>query len=370
MINKVSIMTDFEWNESHVEWFVKTFGNSKKEIFGRCVEKRYRPKNGEPKKGRPIGNEKTITMDDFRMLMRLMVVKGKARVVCSYSGSSKYSIRMVSEEYPYKVELFDRHIFNHPVMIASMPTPEDLFCIYRVPPNYLETDSNKSDYILVSWYGMAYMVAFAAYNFKGGDFDCVFDWVSVNISPDFFYDKCQKELFIFETNIFIALYKVCKAGKVELMMDVINNPAQTIGRNDPIDIPIENFTPTVIGDYNNFLKSFRSDLIKDFMVLVDKQHWPKRSIKDETYYKTYRWLVRSVETNSHIDPRWMTTLEPGQYSKETQYRLDNCLGEDSISILRKSEDNDILKAIRELTQAVSNRENFKLASNSKKGDVG
>ncbi len=360
-------MADFHWDDSHVEWFLEAFSNNTKEISGRDVEKRYRPKKGEPKKGRPIDKEATITTEDFRSLMRLMVEKGNARAVCSYSNSSKYRIRMVSEKYPYTSDLFDEDIFSHPFLIEPMPEPIDLYSLYGVPPTHVEWDSeNLAQWGLVAIEGFAYRLAFMAYNNKGGDFDLVFDFIENTLSPYIFNDKESKELFILNAGIFIAMYRLYKAGKIELLDHAINNPAQTIGRNDPPCGYIRNYSPESIGNYKNiFIDDFRSNLIKDFLVSVDRRNWPERSVSDETYYKSFRLHIRSVEQNKPTPTKVMKVLKTGDYSDETKYWISRAIGRNMVPILRKSQKTEIVKAIAELDKAINDRENFKLTCNSK-----
>jgi hypothetical protein len=85
-------MSVFGWEQGHVEWFFETFGSETKEIAGGDVEKRYTPKKkkGEPNKGRSKNGEDTISMQDFRHLMRMMVSRRLARVVKGHVRSSPY----------------------------------------------------------------------------------------------------------------------------------------------------------------------------------------------------------------------------------------------------------------------------------------
>jgi hypothetical protein len=355
-------MSDFQWGDSHIEWFSRTFANRRTELSRRDVEKLYKPRKGEPRKGKSKGGEKTITPQDFGNLMRLMVVNGKARATYSYSGSSKYRIRMVSEDYSYFSDLFDQEIFSYLLGNSPMPAPDDLTDIYAPNANIDWDNYSIAIWKLYYWRGIAHSFAFEAYNYRGGDFDFVFDRIA-ELTPFVFDNEESKEIFIFDTGIFIAMYKALKVGKDELMDEAIRNPPQTIARNDPACKYELDFTPSHQGNYNVlFTGDFRSDLILDFLAEIDRRAWTQR-VSGETFYKAHRKLIRLVETNQPIPSSLMKTLKGGEYSEETKYRISRAAGATSTTVLRKSQKPEILKAINEIEQAISNKENFKLPCN-------
>jgi hypothetical protein len=362
-------MSDFQWGDLHIDWFSRTFANRRTELSRRAVEKLYKPRKGEPRKGKSKGGEKTITPQDFGNLMRLMVVNGKARATYSYSGSSKYRIRMVSEDYSYVSDLFDQEIFTYPSMRSPMPWPDDLTGIYTPNANIDWDNYNIAIWKLCYWRGIAHKIAFGAYNYRGGDFDFVFDKIA-EFTPFVFDDEKSKEIFIFDTAIFIAIYKAFKIGKDELMDEAIRNPPQTIARNDPACRYKLDFTSSHQGNYNvHFIGAFRSDLILDFLAEIDRRDWVTH-VSPETFYKAHRKLIRLVETKQPIPPSLMKTLQGGEYSEETEYRILGAAGATSTTVLSKSQKPEILKAINEIEQAISNKENFKLTCNLAKKKVG
>jgi hypothetical protein len=115
-------MSDFQWDESHVEWFVNFFtGNSdiKASSFGR---------GNIPRIGR-----KPVDKQDRQNLMELVVKKGLAIAVVGRAGDNSYCISLIPEDaikLHFKHEmLFDDRInnlpdiawMNHPVPSTPLP---------------------------------------------------------------------------------------------------------------------------------------------------------------------------------------------------------------------------------------------------------
>jgi hypothetical protein len=345
-------MNVFHWQQHHIDWFVRTFAKEQKPISRREVEKRYKPRRGEPKKGRSLQGEKTITVEDFGRLMRLVVTNGHARVISSFSGSKNYRIQMVSEDYPFTEILFDDEIFNNSFL--SMPNQVALRELYL--PKFMEewNDDIKLRWSIYFNEGSFRRLAFWIYNHAGGDFDRIFDRDPIEYSS-----IANREIFVLDVCIYIAVYKALKAGRDELLDYSRRNPPSLINR-DRQAMELD-FSPEKIYDYKNiFIQSFRSDLIMEFLACVDRMGWNGREVSSSTRYKAKRLFIRQIEAseNRYIQPP--KTIEGGEYSEETKYRINNAFGGKYIELLKRSNDPVVIEAVRGIDLAIEDRENFKL----------
>jgi hypothetical protein len=155
-------MTTFQWEQSHIDWFVLKFKDREKDIDARTVQRNYTQKRGE-----------RLSSQDFRDLMRLVVQNKSARVTMYCVSSKKYRIRMVSENYPYIQELFDKEFFLNESKWAfcsiALFEGDYLGSIERTTETYQQEILTKGNMLRD-----LYLCAFLAYNFSGGDFDDVF----------------------------------------------------------------------------------------------------------------------------------------------------------------------------------------------------
>jgi hypothetical protein len=349
-------MSDFQWQKHHLEWFLKTFKNETREISRGDVEKRYRPKKGEPKKGKSKNGERTITPRDFGDLMRQMVRSHHARVTWSHSGSERYRIKMVSEDYPYSQEYFDREIFENPFMQNPIPEKEELLKNYL--PNAKIDWNDKIQGIWLAAYvdGRKYLASFDIYNYFGGDFDLVFSTCAYyGIDMDLTSD--DKELFILQSNLFIRLYEVFKLGNEELVAEY----------NKQTDSELL-YTATY---YNSvFISSFQSDIIKWFLLAVER---PTRKISDRTYYDNAVQVLQSYKERESTQDRdsrkshqrnindFMKPLL-GRFSPsdEALYYCSNEDGKNWRRILAQSDRPELKDALYRAEEAYRELEKFKV----------
>ena len=208
-------MTNFQWQEQHLEWFLRTFKGEIEELAARDITARYRPRRGEPRKGRSKKGEQTIDAQDFRNLMRLMVLNKYARVTNSYQESRNYKIRMVSDDYPFIQEAFDRELFNHPFIKKPLPGVEEVKNTYLTSVEGRGDASFDEAYKRSNTLGSLYVEAFRIHNYEGGDFDLILHLLDEPpMQPSDIAD--QRELFILHVRFFIAVYKAFKIGLPEL----------------------------------------------------------------------------------------------------------------------------------------------------------
>jgi hypothetical protein len=184
-------MANFQWNESHIKWCLKTFKARTEELSAGDIEKRYTPKKGmgEPRKGNPKGDEQTIDMQDFRNLMRLMVKKKYARVTKEFCQSDGYKIYMVSVEYPYIQEVFDTSVIE---IIPSV--------FINQSKDWEASKSEEFNKLMIF-----YMFGFRVYTHMGGDFDYIFDKF-----PEDPEDPEYRESFILDVLYFVSVCKILK----------------------------------------------------------------------------------------------------------------------------------------------------------------
>jgi hypothetical protein len=207
-------MTDFPWEEHHIDWFLKKFSSETKELVAREVHNSYKPKKGEPRKGRSKEGEPIFDLQDFRNLMRLIVLNKYARVTKGSFKSTKYRIRMVSDEYPYIQELFDKEFFDHDWIVEPMPDIEVVRNIY-LPFIDEWTDLHQEAHDIAKQDGYTYFDAFYIYNYRGGDFDILFHQFPKfdTRSKD---GSDARELFILHVYFFISVYKAFIIGLHDL----------------------------------------------------------------------------------------------------------------------------------------------------------
>ncbi len=184
-------MDVFQWNQSDVDWFISKFKSEEREINTRSVQRKY--------------NNKPISYD-FRQLMRLVVKSGYARVTSGCVTSKKYKIRMSSERYPYRIDLFDKELIEHPELNNIVPEFEELINTF-----FPEMDG-YNPYQLEAWDNHQLCVelivaSFSVYNFQGGDYDCI--WES-ELAKDLTPSENYKNLFALTMNILVAEYVAYK----------------------------------------------------------------------------------------------------------------------------------------------------------------
>jgi hypothetical protein len=202
-------MTDFQWQHHHLEWFVKTFSGTTKELSSGDIEKRYTPKRGEPKKGKSKNGEKTITVQDFRNLMRAVVTQKLARVTTSHVRAKGYRIRMVTEEYPYHQNIFDEN-----ALYEYMPGKELLLSAYILSQEIEWNQKAENLWTLCQAEGRRYSLALKVINNHGGDFDLIFDYLEsfkLHQESKYLYarlllEDAERELFTLQINFFVQLY--------------------------------------------------------------------------------------------------------------------------------------------------------------------
>ncbi len=198
-------MANFQWQEQHLKWFLRTFKDERNKLAARDIGARYCPKKGE----------QTIDAQDFRNLMRLMVLNKYARVTNSYKESRNYKIRMVSDDYPFIQEAFDRELFNHPFIKKPLPGVEEVKNTYLPFVEGHGDASFDEAYKRSNTLGSLYVEAFRIYNYEGGDFDLILHLLDEPLmQPSDIAD--QREFFILHVRFFIAVYKAFKIGLPEL----------------------------------------------------------------------------------------------------------------------------------------------------------
>ncbi len=196
-------MTDFQWKDSHIDWFIKRFKNESKDINAGIVAQNYRRKSGEP----------SLNHQDYKNLMRLVVQKEFARVTQGFFTSSKYAIRMVSEDYPYIQTVLDEELF---LFMQSQDTVPDSQMCRKLFPEVSEQEWNSHScheaYKFMVCRAVAIHDAFFVQNYRGGD-------LSTSVLKELGSDKNSgkwADYFQLEIESFILQYKALKASSPEL----------------------------------------------------------------------------------------------------------------------------------------------------------
>jgi hypothetical protein len=354
-------MTDFQWQQHHLEWFVKIFSGTTKELSSGDIEKRYTPKKGEPKKGKSKNGEKTITVQDFRNLMRAVVTQKLARVTASHVRGKGYRIKMVNEQYPYS-----QNFFFVERLRDLMPNREMLLEAY-IPSSEIEWDRKAEDLLTLCQYeGRRYSFAFQIFNEYGGDFDSLFDyleesfkvWVeSEGLYISLLLGDAERELFTLKINFFVQLYRAFEIGNDELVKDCVDNSIYRFEVNEFLFVDV-------------FFACVRSDLIRNFLWFLEK---PETKLRARTYYdhmiellKEYRAMVeeRSVkDKESHQKPiNKKMKLLMGDYkpSSEAWYRFEHENGRHWRELLAMSDRPELKNALARVEKAFQELEAFKV----------
>jgi hypothetical protein len=320
-------MTDFRWEEHHIDWFLKKFKDDGRELSARDVGKKYRPKKGELTK-----NEQTIDSQDFRNLMRLIVMNEYARVTKGSFKDSWYRIRMVSAGYPYIQELFDSEIFSNQFMCEPLPKPDVLMEIY-LPSLKVWSELHQAAWVKSFNVGVLYVDAFHMYNYLGGDFDNIF----LSFLDE---DLDEKRLFTLEVVHYVALYKAFKIGISELRAD-----CQT---NSKYRVP---------DDHNSFFISvFRSFVIKGFLLKLET-----KDVKFSHRYMSdiFNPILKFYTAGQRIPPALFTPIHKiFKPSDELFYRCG--AASQWLEVLRRSNNPEIKKAVQEVKVAFLDIANYHL----------
>jgi hypothetical protein len=189
-------MTTFQWDRSHVDWFLKRFSSASMDIDARIVSQNYYRKKGESKPN----------SQDFNHLMRLIVQSKLARVSNGSVWSKGYKIRMVSETHPYTEELFDKEFFCHPLWESIVPKVDEVIG--------LNLETSGSDIELEGWRTIAkgLRASFYSYNYHGSDYDLVMKKCDSRGGKH----GINRESFCLTVKEFVQYYRVLKLADVEL----------------------------------------------------------------------------------------------------------------------------------------------------------
>jgi hypothetical protein len=216
-------MGTFQWNESHIDWFIKKFKGEQKELDARSVQRKY---------GWGLSSQ------DFRQLMRLVVKSGYARVTNGCVSSKRYKIRMISEQNPYRIDLFDKELIEHKGLNNIVPEFDELLYVFF--PEMEEYNVYQEE----AWDNHRLFVeliveGFSIYNFRGGDYDIIWESdLCEYITPSDNY----KDLFFFIMNVLISEYIACKVIIPEVIDIAKRTTDDEIPEIDPNDVFINSIS--------------------------------------------------------------------------------------------------------------------------------
>ncbi len=264
-------MANFQWNESDINWFIENFKDETNEIQSRMVQQKY-------KRGQKIN----VKAQDCKNLMRLVVINKHARVTKGHVNSTGYRIKMISQEYPYHQEIFDKNFFTYSPFEKS-----DLSFIIESYPKTLKwivyLESEWAEALLLE---RMYVSAFYAHNLFGGDLDRVFEEFGASIKVSRGqnngfsrkYGFIQRDSFCNKINFFACQYKLCKTATTELL-----------------DLKTKLGMSSLFADHNSlFTSMFVNAHILDFLERVElKKQVQKR--KSRTRSNILKELMESVE---------------------------------------------------------------------------
>jgi hypothetical protein len=294
-------MPEFQWNDSHIDWFVKRFKNESKDINAGTVQQNYRRKSGEP----------TLDHQDYKNLMRLVVERKFARVVQGFFASRKYSICMVSEDYPYIQTVFDEELF---LFIRPLDTVPDSQMCFKLFPEVSEQEWNSRGHCeafeFMCCRAAAIHDALYAQNYCGGDLSFL---VSDSKELDNYKDAGKWADYLrLETESFILQYKALKAASPELTAYLLLDTTLP-GSRSPINhlhlFESKDCLFTFKHAYNfYFYKIVQSHLIREF--------WRKIGCPGKVYKRS-----RSTELK-----QWgeiLSACKDGRSLDDSDYQIDD-----------------------------------------------
>jgi hypothetical protein len=264
-------MSDFQWNDSHVEWFVRTFKDKPGDVNAGIVHSYYHRKKGELQPHN----------QDYRNLMRLVVKKEFARVTQGFFTSRRYAIRMVTGNYPYIQTVFDQELFLFMKPCDTVPNGdiwEKLF------PDVSKDEWNGTLYresgLFMVAKAEALRSAFLSQNYLGGE-------LSANLLVYLDNDKVSgqnADYFQLEIENFILQYKALKAASPELasLLQKDNPPANGLHYFEGFDSSF--FFENVYNYY--FYKIIQANLVWDFWRHVGR---PGKNNKRSRSTELKRW---------------------------------------------------------------------------------
>jgi hypothetical protein len=353
-------MSVFGWQQQHVDWFLKTFGRETKELTGRDVEKRYAPKKGEPKKGKSQNGEDTISMQDFRHLMRIMVRLRRARVVKGHVRSKHYRIRMVDADYPFIQNVFGEEIFCIP-----KPDKEELLSM-----EYPTLKRDWDEKVQTAWasaiqQSQLHLCGFKLINDYGGDFDLLFDELqgyseelkAIKLFMEQLLGDNDRELFALEIHFFVLLHEAFRIGNEELL-PYVKLYGDDYQPEDPDRFFVDVFE-TCLRDnfFGDFLQRIelpklnadRTIYDNSLKVLESCRKLTEASTSDEKRY--YRDNIREdmlIVTNGYVP------------SEEAQRQFNHGDGKGWRELLAKSDRPELIEALAKAKEAYQVRETFKV----------
>jgi hypothetical protein len=353
-------MSPFKWEQRHVEWFFETFGGETKELTSGIVEKRYTPKKGEPNKGKPKNGEPTISMQDFRHLMRIMVLLRLARVVKGHVRSNHYRLKMVNDNYPFIQNVFGEEIFCIP-----KPDKEELLSM-----EYPTLKKDWDEKMQTAWasaiqQGQLHLCGFKLFNDYGSDFDRLFDELqgyseelkARKLFLEQLLDDDKRELFALEIHFFVLLHEAFRIGNEELLPYV-----KLYGDDYQPEDPDRFFVDV-------FETCLRDNFLGDFLLRIEL---PKLNA-DRTIYDDSRKVLEScrklTEASTSDEKRYywdniredMFIVTNGYVpSEEAQRQFNSGDGKSWRKLLAKSDRPELIEALAKAEEAYQEREAFKV----------
>jgi hypothetical protein len=353
-------MSVFGWQQQHVDWFLKTFGSETKELTSGIVEKRYTPKGEEPDKGRSKNGEPTISMQDFRHLMRIMVRLRRARVVKGHVRSKHYRIRMVNADYPFIQNVFGQEIFCIP-----KPDKEELLSM-----EYPTLKKDWDEKMQTAWSSafqqvQLHLCGFKLFNDYGGDFDILFDELQSyserlkarKLFMEQLLDDNKRELFALEIHFFVLLHEAFRIGNEELLPYV-----KLFGDDYQPEDPDRFFVDV-------FETCLRDNFLGDFLLRIEL---PKLNADRTTYdnsrkvLESCRELAKASEPDDkrhyrNIIREDMLIVTNGYVpSEEAQCQFNHGDGKSWRKLLAKSDRPELIEALVKVEEAYLAREAFKV----------
>jgi hypothetical protein len=337
-------MADFQWKESHVKWFLSKFKTDPKELSAGVIEKRYYPGNGEPRKGKPKGDEQTIDMQDFRNLMRLMVKKKFARVTSGHVKSKGYRIRMVSDKYHYVQQLFSKNLLIVRGVTERMPDFDSLF------KKHLPHFSSWNESHLEAWGRQPrrlamYCGAFAVYNYMGGDFDDLFDFCPEHWTES--TDRInEKEGFIIRISHFISMYKMLEIGRDEIVPHTRLDEVRKILEVTHLNIH-EIF----------FIELLYSNIVANFLLVIESKNL---SYSNRTVSNHFQLLNKRKAEGADWDEFLISLEKIFNVSDAANHYVADGNGCNLIYSLSKSTNQEVQKAVKEAKRTLADLEAFQV----------
>jgi hypothetical protein len=198
-------MLCIQWDDAHINDFVSKFKDEIGDINAAKVSHWYSQKRrkGEPRAEAP----------DYKNLMLKVVQSRFARVTYGFFTSKNYTIRMVSDGYPYEHPDLDDNLFNYLELFDLVPNIDELTLLFPEVDSTCWSSNYKEKLSDASNLARAFHVHLYAWKYLGGDLSGGLSLAEASL------DKTSSQILDYQflqIKLFVHQYKALRLTAPEL----------------------------------------------------------------------------------------------------------------------------------------------------------